>query len=103
MKNNELNDSSKLALEVTMDLLGDHFLSIKNNRNGIFCSVCGSNEWDLHPSPTDKNKPVIVTLPIPDADGIGVWVFYLICKNCGGMKFVNANKVVKSLQERKKI
>jgi len=84
---------SAIAKKVTVDDLGDYLLSVKNNKNGIFCYICGGNNWDLHRNPDEKDKPVILTFPIPDRDGIGVWSFYMMCTNCGGMHFINANKV----------
>lgn len=80
------------AEEMTMDEFGEFFKSIQNRNNGMFCSACGSNEWDLHSNPDDRTKPAIITLPLPDKDGYGMWCFYLMCKNCGGIKLFSASK-----------
>ncbi|KDX40701.1 hypothetical protein AC98_1975 [Escherichia coli 2-210-07_S4_C2] len=45
---------------------------------------------------------MIITFPIPDKDGMGVWAFYVMCKNCGGMHFINANKVANWLDNKEK-
>ncbi len=93
---------SAIAKKVTVDDLGNYLLGVKNLKNGIFCYICGSNEWDLHRNPEDREKPVIVTLPLPDKEGLGVWVFYMMCKNCGGMHFINANKIASWLESKSK-
>ncbi|MGN2553798.1 hypothetical protein ACTFCE_11230, partial [Escherichia coli] len=88
--------------QVTVNDFGRYFNSIENYKNGIFCYICGGNDWDLHRSPDDKERPVIITFPIPDKDGMGVWAFYVMCKNCGGMHFINANKVANWLDNKEK-
>lgn len=92
MANSKEKKLQDWAEEVTMDEFGDFLKSIKNNKNGMFCSACGGNDWDIHSNPEDKTKPAIVTLPLPSKEGFGMWCFYLMCQNCGGIKLFSASK-----------
>lgn len=99
---NKYEGLSALAKKITVDDIANFMMGITNHKNGIFCSICGGNDWDIHLDQDDKTKPVIVSLPIPDKEGMGVWCFYLMCKNCGGMQLINANKIALSVGDKYK-
>lgn len=92
----------QLVLSTTMEDFKDFLKSFERDGKDLQCSCCGSTHWEINNNPNDKNKPVIITLPLPLISGSGVWAFFVICATCGEMKFFNTNKVAAWLHERRK-
>ncbi|MET3814536.1 hypothetical protein [Pantoea sp. UYEF8] len=92
----------ELVLSATTQDFKDFLKSFEKDGKDLQCSCCGGSHWEINSNPNDKEKPVIITLPLPMISGSGVWAFFVICSTCGEIKLFNTNKVATWLHARKK-
>lgn len=90
------------VLATTIDDLSLFLKSFDKEDHDLVCSCCQGIKWEINGRPNDKEKPVIVTLPLPMVDGAGVWAFPITCTKCGEMKFFHTHKVAAWIHENKK-
>lgn len=85
-------DVSEVVRNMTISDFKSYLHSFSKHPH-LVCSVCSGTKWTIHSNPEDNDKPIIITLPIPFVEGVGVWCFFLMCSRCGKMNFINTNKV----------
>lgn len=93
----------ELAASITIEDFNSFFKMLEATSEKVACPVCGSRDWTAPASHEDKSKPMIVTLPIPQLKGKGIWHYSLICGNCAYTMFFNSGMVVRKLQDTGKI
>lgn len=93
----------ELAMALDIEGLESYFNSLNANVDTVKCPVCKSVNWAVAVSHDDKKKPMIVTLPIPQLQGKGVWNYTLICDTCGYTMLFNCSSVVRKLEASGKL
>lgn len=98
-----LKSMPELAASVTIEDFDYYFKILSATNDKTKCPVCGSGEWVVPAARDDRSKPMIITLPIPQLKGKGIWHYSLICSNCAYTMFFNSGAVVRKLQESGRI
>lgn len=88
---------------VTFDLLKEYLEDLELISGEINCSECGKTSWNIFRSPLDKEKPNVVTFPMPFTPGYGIWSFPVACDSCGSMRFFEASTVLDELRKSGKL
>lgn len=92
----------EIVMSTSIDDFKFFLQSFEKDGHDLTCSCCKGTSWEINSAPNDKNKPVIVTMPLPLVSGSGVWAYYVVCNTCGEIKLFHTNKVATWLHENRR-
>ncbi|CNF30403.1 Uncharacterised protein [Yersinia nurmii] len=95
--------NKNLARKISLAQLSEFLQQFSTKNNVVFCPVCKKSDWILPVWDKDKTKPVIITQPLPDSDGVGMWLFPVICEHCTYTMHFSTPHIVKKLQAEGKL
>lgn len=93
----------QLALKVTMEMLMEHLEESQSKDPEFVCPVCHKSSFTVPVSSKDPTKPMIVTMPLPQSEGRGIWNFQIMCNICAHSMYFNTGKICSLLKEKGKI
>ncbi|MGF2440022.1 hypothetical protein [Enterobacter ludwigii] len=98
--NVEKQDESNIsrALSIRMEEFGDYFLSKENKHGEMVCPLCRGTVWGIPPRFDAIEHPALVTYPLPNSSGRGIWAYPLICSGCGFIATFSAFDVSKKIR-----
>jgi len=91
----EAKDADRVskAISITKEELAEYFRKFEHDYGEFACPLCKHKTWVVTSRPDDADHPAILTFPIPLVHGRGMWVFPVICQECGFVASFAANKV----------
>lgn len=63
------------------------------------CSFCKHGDYGIASDPRDEYAPVVST-PVPNVKGLGMWLYSASCLNCGHTIFFHAPFVASKILEK---
>ncbi|HEI9850470.1 TPA: hypothetical protein SLN67_003533 [Serratia marcescens] len=99
-KEKEANHKKLLerAESVTHAELAEYFTSFEKKHGDLPCPLCKTSLWAMPPGNEDHFRPLLVTLPLPFSNGMGVWSYPIFCTNCGYTVLFNTNHVASKIK-----
>lgn len=86
------------ALSITRQDFGDYFTAYEEKFGELHCPLCQNSKWAIMPRDDDKQYTAILTIPLPMVSGRGMWVYPLICAECGYVVHFAANHVASKIK-----
>lgn len=86
------------ALSVTRKDFADYFTAYEEKYGELHCPLCKTSKWGIIPREDDKEFTAILTIPLPMVSGRGIWVYPLICSECGFVVHLAANHVASKIK-----
>lgn len=98
-------EQTHIAKNVTMAMFEQFLKTSGFNATEITCQACGHHTFVLPVGGAvgEVQYPMIVTMPMPQLAGKGIWNFIAVCENCSNTLFFNAGYMVKRMQEAGKL
>lgn len=95
--------SSRVASSTSQDLSSkitvQQFVDYLNSKGpDVKCSFCGVGEYGVSSNPSG-DATALISSPVPDHSGIGIWFFPAACIECGFTILFNAAMVTKAIVE----
>lgn len=89
--------ASSRTQELSSKITAQQFVDYLNQKGpDVKCSFCGVGEYGVGPNPSGSATALIST-PVPDHSGIGVWFFPAACVECGYTILFNASVVTRAI------
>ena len=86
------------ALSILGEEFGNYFLELESKHGEMVCPLCRGTMWGIPPRFDSAELPAIVTLPLPNSAGRGIWAYPLICSGCGFIATFSAFEVSKKIR-----
>ncbi|EKK5502718.1 hypothetical protein O8H76_001049 [Enterobacter hormaechei] len=96
---------SEAARQINMDMFKEFLKDSGFNDEKIVCTACGNHDFVI-PIGDDVDGvlyPVVVTMPIPNKAGKGVWNFIAVCEKCTNTLFFNVGVITNKLKDSGKL
>ncbi|WP_308537725.1 hypothetical protein [uncultured Kluyvera sp.] len=89
----QIQSSSLRALSVSRSEFHQYFLDFENKFGEMACPLCKKTLWGVPPREDSQDHPALITYPLPNSAGRGIWAFPVICMECGYIATFAANHV----------
>lgn len=105
---NQLDDEEKkhtkrsdvnLERSITRQEFGVYFNALEEKFGEMECPLCKKKLWGLPPRDDNQDYAALVTLPLPNSAGRGIWAYPVICVECGYIATFAAQHVAKKVRE----
>ena len=90
----EEHEAVEKALSVTRADIAEYFTSFEKQHGDMLCPLFKTSLWAITPRIDSDEHAAIITLPLPNASGRGVWAYPIICSGCGYIIHLSASFVV---------
>lgn len=92
-------ESTLRALSLLKKDFGNYFQKFEEQFGEMACPLCKKTVWGIPPRADDNNYPAIVTLPLPNTGGRGIWAYPVVCVECGFVATFAAYHIVNKIKE----
>lgn len=104
---NQLDEEKKRSSDVGTDVqlsisreeFGNYFREMEEKFGEMECPLCKKTLWGLPPRDESQKHPAIITLPLPNSAGRGIWAYPVFCVECGYIATFVAQHVAKKIKE----
>ncbi|ELI9009172.1 TPA: hypothetical protein ACNVSH_001566 [Klebsiella aerogenes] len=87
------NKNVERSLSVTSKELSDYVGEYEAKHGDMVCPLCRSTVWAITGRRDSSEHAAILTVPIPLEAGRGMWVYPVICVECGYVATFSTNHV----------
>lgn len=104
-KQDNTSSRNEAARKINMEMFRDFLKDSGFNDDKIVCNACGHHEFVIPAGDVVDEiiHPVIVTMPIPNHAGKGIWNFIAVCEKCTNTLFFNVGVITKKLKDQGKL
>lgn len=90
--------ANRESQEQSLKITTKEFLDYLNRINfDAKCSYCGTGDFGVAPNPNGDSAALVAT-PVPNHNGLGMWLFPATCVECGYTIFFSAPMVTKAIK-----
>ncbi|WP_145055719.1 hypothetical protein [Mixta calida] len=91
-------DAVLRALSIQRKEFGEYFEKLEEKYGDIHCPMCKQTLWGVPPRFDSSDHAALVTLPLPNSSGRGVWAYPVVCVECGHISTFAAHHVSKVIR-----
>ncbi|EPK7664745.1 hypothetical protein MOV73_003765 [Raoultella ornithinolytica] len=94
-KNESKNDNENIrkSLSVTSEELSNYIGAYEETLGDMVCPLCRTSVWAITGRTDSTEHTAILTVPIPMVAGRGMWVYPIVCVECGFVAMFSTNHV----------
>jgi len=96
-KENALAHMQK-ALSITRKEFVKYFEDVESKFGELECSMCKTSMWVVPSRDDDPDLMAVLTLPLPLSHGRGMWVYPVVCKECGFLAYFASSHVAAKIR-----
>lgn len=86
------------ALSITREEFAKYFEGVESKFGELECSMCKTSMWVVPSRDDDPDLMAVLTLPLPLSHGRGMWVYPVVCKECGYMTYFASSHVAAKIR-----
>lgn len=87
------------SLSISRKEFKDYFNGLEEKFGEMVCPLCKTTAWGVPPRSDSNDHPAIVTLPLPNSTGMGLWAYPVVCMECGFIVNFATNHVSARIRE----
>lgn len=87
------------SLSITRSEFAAYFCKLEDEHGEMSCPLCRNTQWGIPPRTDNADYAAIVTLPLPNISGRGIWAFPVFCSKCGFIAQFSTNHVSRIIRE----
>ncbi|WP_312740489.1 hypothetical protein [Cedecea neteri] len=91
--NKEGKDMVDMSKSITKKDLAGYVTQYEEKHGDMICPLCRTSLWGIPPRPDNPEFAAIITLPLPNTSGRGIWAYPLVCVECGYVASFATNHV----------
>lgn len=88
-----------LELSISRDEFSNYFRVLEEKFGEMECPLCKKTLWGLPPRDDSQEHPALITLPLPNSAGRGIWAYPIFCVECGYIATFAAHHVAQKIKE----
>ncbi|HBW7357706.1 TPA: hypothetical protein NES34_001825 [Klebsiella pneumoniae] len=92
MKEDNL-DMITMSLSISRKEFAEYIHELEASYGEMQCPLCKKKVWGILPREDSPEHAAIVTLPLPNFGGRGVWAYPVMCMECGYIASFATNHV----------
>ncbi|EPY5319844.1 TPA: hypothetical protein M2P23_002391 [Klebsiella variicola] len=91
-------DMVTMSLSVSRKELSEYLHKYEEKFGEMHCPLCKKTVWGILPREDSPDHAAIVTLPLPNFGGRGVWAYPIMCIECGYIASFATNHVAPKIR-----
>lgn len=92
------HENTVRSLSIRRSEFGDYFCAIEARVGEMACPLCKNTVWGVPPRNDNVEYAAIVTIPLPNVAGRGIWAYPAVCVECGFIAAFASNHVSKKIR-----